>query len=585
MKQGQVGMFFSSLHYSITLSLLLVVALCGCRAASPQVSPPKPAQVRREPHPPTGAKPQQFTDVTEQAGIRFRHSHGKQTPITALQTTGSGVGWLDYDGDGWLDVYFVNEVGANALYHNNHDGTFSDVTEKAGAGDSGFGMGCCAGDYDNDGDVDLFITNYGSSVLYRNNGNGAFANVTQQAGVNSKRWGAGCAFFDYDKDGFLDLFISHYAYWKKPYLCESTDGVKMGCPAVYYPPEECLLYRNNGNGTFTDVSKASGIAGHKGRGLGVICLDYNNDGNPDVFVANDADPNFLFQNRGNGTFKEVGVVSGVSVNARGNAQSCMGVDFADVDNDGKFDIIVTNFQDDYNTLYHNNSGFFTDVSGERGLTEPTLHRLGWGCVTLDYDNDGDRDLFFANGHVIDTIDRVRKDATYRQTSQLFENRDGFFTDVSSTSGNYFNRRYVGRGAAASDYDNDGDVDIVVLNLHDRPVLLRNEDIQKNNWIKVDVRGKKGKEGEGRGTNRSGIGVRVTVVVNGKQQMDEVRSACSWGSIPDLRLHFGLGKAMKADKVIIRWTTGQIQTFKDVPANHLMMVTEGGTPVYQRLPAR
>jgi hypothetical protein len=571
---------FSSLHHSIApLLLCIAVALCGCRTTVQKAEGRGQRAVNNESHiPPSAIRHPQFTDVTEQAGITFRHSHGGQTPITALQTTGSGVGWIDYDGDGWLDVYFVNEVGANALYHNNRDGTFTDVTAKAGVGDTGFGMACSAADLDNDGDVDLFVTNYGSRNLYLNNGNGMFTKITEKAGVGGNKWSTGCAFFDYDKDGFLDLWVVQYAKWQKPYLCEGTGGTKMGCPVVYYPAEDNVLYHNNGNGTLTNVSQAAGIAGLKGRGVGVICFDYDNDADPDVFVANDADPNFLFQNQGNGKFKEIGIIAGVSVNGRGNAQSCMGVDFLDAENDGKFDVVVTNFHNDYNTLYHNEgNNFFTDATGERGLLEPTLPRLGWGCVALDYDNDGDRDLFFANGHVLDVMEKVRKEETYRQKSQLFENRNGFFTDVSSQSGDYFHQRFVGRGAAPGDFDNDGDVDVVVLNLHDRPVLLRNESPQKNNWIKVDVRGK----GKG-GTNRSGMGVRVTVVANGKQQMDEVRSACSWGSIPDPRLHFGLGKATKAEKVVIRWTNGQTQTIKDVAANQLLVVTEGQAPIQRRM---
>jgi hypothetical protein len=545
--------------------LLLPLALTGCRASP---NPQNPTSQTHNLKPPAHAKPTfpvQYTDVTKEAGITFKNEHGSSLPLTIVETTGGGCGFFDYNNDGWLDVYLVSEASENRLLRNNRNGTFSDVTKEAGVGDAGrYHMGCCAADFNNDGNVDLYLTNYGRNTLLRNNGDGTFSDVTNPAGVGDKRWSVGCAFLDYDRDGFLDFYVANYLVFAKGQRLCKVEGVDMNCPPFLYPPEPHTFYRNNGNGTFTDATQKAGIAGHKGHGLGVICFDYNNDGLTDILVANDGDANFLFRNLGSGKFAEAGLTAGVAYSQDGRAGSSMGMDFADCDFDGHLDFVVTNFQHEVYPYYRNlGNGLFAEETDKVGLAEPTLPYLGWGTGFVDFDNDGDKDVFFANGHVRDNVSRIDKATSFAQRQQLFENRSGVFVEVSHNAGAFFHRQIVGRGTTFGDYDNDGDVDVLINNLGGSPVLLRNDGGNKKNWLTIELKTR----------NRSAVGARVIVTANGKRQTDEVRAGGSYASFNGPRLHFGLGQATKAD-VEIRWLKGQIETIKDVPANHWLVVTAG-----------
>ena len=524
-----------------------------------------------------------FTRVTDTAGIQFRHFNGATGAKHLVETMGGGVAFLDYDNDGHLDIYFVNgtalTVGGvsnpdasqpiNRLYRNNGDGAFSDVTQHAGVGDTGYGIGCCVADYDNDGNSDLFVTNYGQNLLYRNDGDGTFTDVTTEAGiVGEPRFSAGCAFADYDNDGWLDLVVVNYvAVDLKTAPDCSQDGIPAYCRPEDFAPEPDVLYRNNGDGTFTDVTQDTGIAA-LGRGLGAVWTDVDNDSWLDLYIANDREPNFLYRNNKDGTFTELGELHGIARNEHGDVESSMGIDTADADNDGDFDVILTHYQAETNTLYQNDgNGIFWDITAQSRLSEPTLLPLAWGTGFVDFDNDGWLDLFFANGHLHDNIAELEEIGVYKQQNQLFRNRgDGVYTDISGLSGEGMLIEKSSRGAVFGDYDNDGDLDVLVTNINDTPDLLRNDTPPVHDWLGIKLIGKK--------SNRDGIGARVTLQNDGTRLLREVKSGGSYLSQNAQQLLVGLGTADQIDRVIVRWQSGVQDVIENVKCNQVLTIREG-----------
>jgi len=465
----------------------------------------------------------------------------------------------------------------SVLYHNNGDGTFTDVTDKAGVGDIGWGMGVAIGDYNNDGYDDIYVTCLGANHLLRNNGNGTFTDVTQKAGVGESKWSTGAAFVDYDNDGKLDLFVAGYVDFDINHLPEFGNGrtcqfkgVPVQCGPRGLPGAGDKLYHNNGDGTFTDVSKKAGVSDPNGYyGLGVICSDFDDDGFVDIYVANDSTPSFLYHNNGDGTFKEIGFSSGTAVNENGSEQGSMGVTVGDYDHKGRFDIFKTNFDDDYDTLFRNEGhNSFTDVSYASKEARATLGYVGWGTKFFDYDNDGWIDLLAVNGHVYPQL------PTYRQRILVFHNnRDGTFTELGAQLGAVFAEKRTGRGAAFGDIDNDGDVDVVINNLDGPALLLRNDGGNANNSVLIKTIGVK--------SNRDGIGARVKIVSGDLTQIDEVRSGGSYLSQNDLRLHFGLEKRTKIDSIEVRWPSGAIDKIADARVNKIITIKEGQGIVEQK----
>ena len=534
-----------------------------------------------------------FINVGREAGLNVKTIFGGEHKNKyLLETTGCGVAFYDYDNDGWLDIFLVNgwrlegfpagQEPTSHLFKNNRDGTFTDVTAKAGLVHSGWGQGVCIGDYDNDGYEDLFMTYYGKNVLYHNNGDGTFTDVSEKAGVagTKTRWGTGCAFVDYDRDGKLDLFVANYID-----LDLATAPVPESGPCLYKgvmvacgPPGlnggKNILYHNNGEGTFTDVSDAAGITQANGTyGLGVLTADFDNDGWPDIYVANDSTASALYQNRKNGKFADVAIEAGCALSADGKPQAGMGVSAGDYDLDGNLDIVKTNFAGDTPSLYRNRGGMnFEDATFSAGLGMHTQF-LGWGCGFFDFDNDGWPDILICNGHVYPEVEQLRTEAGYAQRKLLYRNlRNGHFEDVSFLAGPGISTPVASRGCAFGDFDNDGDIDVVVNTVNDSPQLLRCDSTLNNNWIKVRTIGTK--------SNRSGIGARLKCVthppgeIKPHEQIDEVRSGGSYISQNDLRIHFGIGKAEKVDVLEIHWPSGQADTLRDLQANQLIYVKEG-----------
>jgi hypothetical protein len=530
-----------------------------------------------------------FTDVTTQVKLDFVHQNSATSNKYLIETMGGGVALFDYDNDGRLDIFLTNgakledpmpesklpdksdPIFWNRLYHQNADGTFTDVTERAGvngASQGFYGMGVAVGDYDNDGFDDLYVTGYGGNILYHNNGNGTFTDVTQKAGVGAGGWSASAGFFDYDNDGKLDLFVTRYLNWSfktNRYCGEKKEGFRAYCHPDNWEGTTNILYHNNGDGTFTDVSEKAGIANPQGKGLGVAFADYDGDGFTDIFVANDSVQCFLYHNNGNGTFSEVGLLAGVGYNEDGKTFAGMGVDFSDYDNDGLPDIAVTDLSNERYLLFRNNGdGTFRDVTNRSGIGSATLAFSGWSTHFLDYDNDGWKDLFVAQSHVMDTIQKTAPNLRYLEPPLLLRNQTGHFSRV--VAGEAFEREWAGRGAAFGDLDNDGDLDIVVSNLGQKAYVLRNDGGNKNHWLGIAA--------QGTVSNRDGIGARVKVVSqSGMTQYYTVNTASGYLSASDKRLTVGLGGDDNAKLVEIRWPSGIVQKFENVKSGQYLKAVE------------
>jgi len=523
-------------------------------------------------------EPPLFTDIAAASGVTFRHETGGRSPLTILQTAGAGCAMLDYDGDGRLDLFLVNgmfldgrprdQQPRHALYHNDGSGRCADVTARAGVGGPAYGMGCAVGDYDGDGRPDLYVTAYGGNTLYHNNGDGTFSDVTARAGVRAGGWCASAAWADYNGDGYLDLYVGRYLRFDRNsrQLCR-VGSVQLACPPHDYAGAAGILYRNNGNGTFTDVTAASGAVNHQGKTLGVLWWDEDGDGRPDLFVANDGVANSLFHNLGGGHFRDVALTRGVAYGASGNAQASMGVDVADYDGDGRLDLFVTTFQNETDALYHNDGPTgYTYATAEAGLAEATLPFLSFGCGFFDQDNDGWPDLFIASGHVQDRIHEVDPSCADAQPRQFFRNRgDGTFEDLSARGGPALTTPAVGRGAAFGDIDGDGDIDILVNNCGGPAMLLRNNLAPGRHWLTVRL--------DGARPNRFGIGAWVSVTAGGRTQIAEARAGHSYASTSDPRLHFGLGAARRVDRLVVRWPGGGASTLDDVRADREVVVRQ------------
>lgn len=527
----------------------------------------------------------QLTDIYAKTGINFIHTSDPQKKYIVESMSG-GVLLIDYDRDGWQDIYFTNaptvemvlkgEKSKSLLYHNNHDGTFTDVTDKAGVGFPGFAMGGAVADYNNDGLPDMYITCLGGNVLYKNNGDGTFTDVTKQAGVADGRWSAGATFGDYDKDGFLDLFVANYVDFKFDDMpkfgsmptCKFR-GIDVQCGPRGLKGSGDSFFRNNGNGTFTEMSKQLGMDDPQGfYGMQPISSDFGNTGNLDIYVANDSTPNFFYHNDGKGKFTDEGLISGTAVSGDGSEQGSMGVAVGDYLHTGKFAIYITNFMDEYNTLYRNNGNYdFKDVSFEAKIAQPTRPYVGWGTGFFDLDNDTWLDLLAVNGHVYPQMDQAFSSAKYKQNKLLFINQgNGTFCNASTQGGTALTELRVSRGAAFGDLDNDGQIDVVIEDLDSSPMILHNEGDKTNHWVTLELAAKQG--------NPLAIGARIKLTTGDIVQTEEIRSGSSYLSQNDLRVHFGLGKATKIDSVEIRWNSGKVETIKDVPIDKFHAILEG-----------
>jgi predicted nucleotidyltransferase len=557
-------------------------------------------------------------DVAAEAGLRLLNVSGGPAKDYIVDMSGNGAAFFDYDNDNDLDVLIVNgstreRIGQDgdpmvALYQNDGRGRFMDVTSGKGLDHRGWGMGTCVADYDNDGFQDVYITAFGPDVLLRNTGKGTFTDVTRHARVGDTRWSTSCAFGDYDRDGDVDLYVANYVKFDVktiPARGETSNcrfmGADVFCGPKHLTGEADVLYRNEGDGTFTDVTRLAGITDPGYYGFGVLFTDLNDDGWPDIFVANDSVPNLLFRNNRNGTFSEEGLVTGAALSGDGRAQAGMGVDAGDYNGDGRLDLIVTNFSHDHNTLYENSTlGFFTDVSYASGVAATAGPYLGWGVGFVDIDNDGLLDLFIANGHVHPEVDRHGLGARYLQRKLLLHNAGNKrFRDVTEQVGGGLLLERSSRGAAFGDYDNDGDEDVLVINMNDRPTLLRNETVSTNHWVTIRLVGgstlqqTQGRPEPGRRTrtegltadaeragrvrarsNRDGVGARIRIEAAGRRQTAEVRSGGSYQSHSDLRAHFGLGDASRVERLEIRWPSGLVETTTGLAADRFYVAREG-----------
>ena len=533
----------------------------------------------------TGNKPDArplFVDVTAKSGITFVHKSGASPDKFMVETFGSGLAWIDYDNDGFPDLYFVNGApgASNALYHNNKDGTFTDVTERAGvAADGGsrenaaakaYKTGVAVGDYDNDGYLDLYVTALGPNILFHNNGDGTFSDTTARAGVagGPNEWSTSTGFFDYDRDGRLDLYVVNYLDYRldeNPYCGPRKEGYRMYCHPTQFDGMADRLFHNNGDGTFTDVSKQAGIANPAGKGLGLTFCDYDRDGDTDIYIANDTVRNFLYRNNGDGTFTDAAYAAGVGFDPNGKPQAGMGTDCADIDGNGYPDIFVTNFSEELNALYQNRGdGTFDDVSATVGMGSAFLP-LGFGTKLYDFDNDGDLDIHVTNGHVIDNVKLFQSNLTYAQRDLLFENIAGKFRDVTARGGPALQVERIGRGMAVADFDNDGNLDVAISSLGQPPVLLKNQGGRPGNWIIIRAKGKK--------SNTFGLGATVKIQTSGGLQVREINNVASYLSSHDVRLHVGLGAARTIQQIEVLWPSGTRQVLKDVPVNQILVIEE------------
>jgi len=529
------------------------------------------------------AIPVQYTDVRKEAGITFLQDATETEEKYYLETMGTGVGWLDYDQDGLMDLFFVQSAATDiykpphplrsALYHNNGDGTFTDVTEKAGLGGEGhYGQGVAVGDYDNDGYPDIYVTGYGRAILYRNNGDGTFTDVTAKAGVADEGgWSTSAGWFDYDKDGWLDLVVTNYIEWSPKnnlYCGEHRPGYRSYCHPGNYKGQKTKLYHNNHDGTFTDVSETSGVGKPESKGMGVVLADFNNDGWPDIAIANDSWPNFLFLNKHDGTFQDVSLVSGIAASEDGRYEAGMGIDAADVDGDGWQDVYITHLDFELNRLYHNNhDGTFNDDTYRSGIGNKAILLSGVSMKFLDYDNDGWPDILQLNGAMLDNVQLYHGEVSYKEPLLMFRNLGkGQFEKVSDSLGPDFMRPIAGRGLATADYDNDGDIDIVTNNRGDYPSLLRNDGGNANHWLEILLIGTK--------SNRDGIGASLKLISEGISHVEQAKGGMSYMSASDPRIFFGLGKRTKIDSLEITWPSGLVQKLTNVPIDKIIAVKEG-----------
>jgi hypothetical protein len=532
-------------------------------------------------------QPITFTDVTKSAGINFVSSSSAEKKYI-VESMGGGVAFFDFDGDGRLDIYLINSYTVDAalahkprpkaaLYRNRGNGTFEEIAEKAGVSDPGWAMGVSVADFDNDGFDDLYVTCFGPNRLYHNRGNGTFEDVTDKAGVGDARFSTGAAWADYDRDGDLDLFVANYVDFRlddlpqfgKGQLCQYR-SVPVQCGPRGLPGAGDALYRNNGNGTFTEVSKSAGVNDPQGYyGLGAMWTDFDDDGWPDLFVANDATPNFAYRNNHDGTFTEMGLALGCAVDENGTEQGSMGISIGDYDRDGRLDLVVTNFSDQYNTIYRKNAdGSYTDVSRATKTADVSIPYVGWGTKFFDYDNDGWLDLLVANGHVYPQIEGAYPGGMYRQRKLFYRNlRDGTFKEVAAELGPALTERRASRGAAFGDYDEDGDLDVIFNDLDGPPMLLRNDGgSTAGHWLSLKLTGTK--------SNRNAVGARVTLRAGGLTQIDEVHGGDSYLSHSDWRLHFGLGQSKLVDEITIRWPTGAVEKLTKVEVDRVVSIKEG-----------
>jgi len=552
------------MKFALLLFLLTAVYFAPFKSSRVEANVPQPSA------------PIQFVDITAAARIKWNLKALAPGARYLIETMGGGGGLIDYNGDGLLDIYMIcysqtpQPAGASklkdVLYRNNGDGTFSDMTESAGIANGMLGMGLAVGDYDNDGWPDLYITGYGASKLYRNTGKGTFTDVTSQAGVNNSLWGTSAAFLDYDNDGYLDLFVCNYlTYDEKNLPCTFYDG-KPYCLIQNFKGSASRLFHNNGDGTFADVSEKARIANPKGKGLGVVALDYDNDGRLDIFQANDAAANFLYHNNGDGTFSEVALEAGVAFDPNGNARGGMGVDAEDLDGDGYLEIFVANFSGETNALFHNNKdGLFTEITNKLGLGTVSIPMSGFGSRFFDYNNDGLVDLFVHNGHPFEPINKIFPSTTYKEPPFLFENTGKGFRDVAAEHGSPLKKFYPGRGLAVGDLDNDGDSDLLLMNVGEPPVLLRNDGGNGNHWLGINLTGTK--------SNRDAVGAKVTVMADGRRRSKHRLGGTSYCSASDPRLLFGLGSSARIDEVKVSWPSGQTSTLKNVRANQYLTIKE------------
>ena len=524
-----------------------------------------------------------YTNVRKEAGITFLQDSTQTEEKYYLETMGTGVAWLDYNQDGLMDLFFVQsgETDAykpthplrSALYRNNGDGTFTDVTEKAGVGGAGhYGQGVAVGDYDNDGYTDLYVTGYGRAILYHNNGDGTFTDVTAKAGVADEGgWSTSAGWFDYDKDGWLDLVVTNYIEWtpKTNIWCgERRPGYRSYCNPGNYKGQKTKLYHNNHNGTFTDVSDASGVGKPESKGMGVVLADFNNDGWPDIAIANDTWPNFLFLNKHDGTFQDVSLVSGLAASEDGRYEAGMGIDAADVDGDGWLDVYITHLDFELNRLYHNNQdGTFDDYTYRSGIGNKAILLSGVSMKFLDYDNDGWNDIVQLNGAMLDNVHLYHSEVFYKEPLLMFRNLGkGQFDKVSDSLGPDFMRPIAGRGIATADYDNDGDIDIAINNRGDYPELLRNDGGNQNHWLEVLLIGTR--------SSRDGTGASLKLTSEGFVHVEQAKGGMSYMSASDPRIFFGLGKRMKIESLEITWPSGQIDKLTNLPVDRIIAVKEG-----------